>query len=389
MRTPQSGLSLSCIWFSIVAAMATLATTAVTAYAKGGAAASWGENYHGQLGMIYRDRREESPVGVEGLTNITAIAAGADVNIALLGNGTLASWGGNDFGQLGNDGYKANWELGKSHVVVSELTGVHAVAASRTDALALLENGTVKAWEGNQYGQLGDGKGGFEGETGENQRVPKTVNGLTGVVAVASGGASNYALLENGTVMAWGSNTRGQLGIAWPKECQKHNTPGCGAHECKTEAGMELCSTTPQLVMAGKKPLDEVVAVSAGQTAAYALLKDGHAMSWGSDAEGKLGQPGIEPTPSDDEFIAPGTVMRSGTEALANVEEVSAGYSHVLARLEDGEVVGWGDNQKGQLGARSESECNKTPCDRTATPIDGLERVTARAVSAGASTASC
>jgi alpha-tubulin suppressor-like RCC1 family protein len=330
--------------------VAVLAWTAASAHAEGSAAVAWGENWHGQLGAFFRSTREETPIPVEGLTNIESVAAAESFNLALLSDGTVASWGGNVYGQLGNNGYKANWELGKSHVQVSGLSGVKAIAAANTHALALLHDGTVRTWGSNQYGQLGNGKGGFEAATGQNQRLPKTVEGLTHVSAIAAGGPSNYALLENGTVMAWGGNAKGQLGVAWPEKCQTRNSPGCGQYECRTEIGNQLCSPTPALVMtAANRPLSEVVAISAGGQAAYALLKDGGVVSWGANLKGELGQAGVEPGPRN-KFRPPGPVMRSSAQALTNVAEISSGHDHALARITSGEVVGWGDNSDGELG---------------------------------------
>ncbi len=340
-------LLCSCALLVIAAA---LASAPASAHAEGGAAAAWGENWHGQLGAFFRSQREESPIPVEGLTGITSIAAASSFNLALLSDGTVASWGGNIYGQLGNNGYKANWELGRSHVQVTGLSGVKAIAAANEHALALMRDGTVRAWGNNQSGQLGDGKGGFEPATGQNQRVPKTVEGLTHVAAIAAGGPSNYALLDNGTVMAWGNNAKGQLGVDWPEKCQARNAPGCGAYECLTEVGNELCSPRPALVMiAPKRPLTEVVAISAAQEATYALLKNGEVVSWGSNLKGELGQVGVQTGPHN-RFRPPGRVMRSSTRALTNVAEISAGYDHVLARLNSGEVVGWGNNEDGELG---------------------------------------
>ncbi len=384
-------LSLSCVWLPIVAAMAILAATPAAGYAsEGHAAVSWGENWHSQLGTFYRNTREESPVPVEGLTNVTAIASGGSFSLALQGNGKVASFGGNGYGQLGDAGYKASWELGKSHVAVGELSGVSAISAADEHALALLANGTVMAWGNNEYGELGDGKGGFEEATGQNERSPKTVEGLKGVIAIASGGPSNFALLANGTVMAWGSNAKGQLGIEWPETCEKLRTPGCGSYECKTETGTELCSTRPLPVMRAKEtPLGEVAAIAAGGEAAYALLRDGRVISWGSNQRGQLGQVGIETGPHG-KFIPPGKVMRSSSEPLEDVKEVSAGYSHVLARLADGQIFGWGNDERGELGGTGPGPpelCLKHAealCFTLARPIRALRRATVEAVSAGA-----
>jgi alpha-tubulin suppressor-like RCC1 family protein len=355
---------------------ALLASSTASAHAEGSAAVAWGENWHGQLGAFFRSPHEESPIPVEGLPGIRSVVAAGSFNLAVLSDGTVASWGGNVYGQLGNNGYKANWELGKSHVQVSGLSGVKAVAAANTHALALMSDGTVRAWGSNQSGQLGNGKGGFEAATGQNQRVPKIIEGLTRVMTIASGGPSNYALLEDGTIMAWGNNARGQLGVAWPEKCQTRNSPGCGQYECRTEVGNELCSPTPAPVMtSAKKPLSEVIAISAGGEAAYALLKNGEVASWGSNLKGELGQVGVETGPHNN-FRPPGRVMRSSTQPLTNVAEISAGHNHVLARLKSGEVVGWGNNADGELGETGPAAAEicqvhhpELSCVKTAQPI--------------------
>jgi alpha-tubulin suppressor-like RCC1 family protein len=367
---------LGFVVLGLVAAAAILAATPTPGYALGGAAVSWGENYHGQLGTFYRDGREESPVAVEGLNNIVVTAD----SIALLSDGTVASWGGNQYGQLGNGGFKATWELGKSHVAVSGLTKVKAISNANEHSLALLEDGTVKAWGNNQYGQLGNGTGGFEEETKENQRIPKTVQGLTGVKAIASGGGSNYALLSNGTVMAWGSNTKGQLGIEWPVECQAHNTPGCEQLECRTETGRELCSTRPHtVVMANNTPLKEVIAIAASQDAGYALLKSGVVMSWGGNGRGELGQ-----GETAKKFVPPGSVVTTTNEPVKSVSEIDAGYDHVLIRLKNGKVMGWGDAEKGALGKEPKTaECGKALCFKRAKTIAGLPKQVQQVVGGG------
>jgi alpha-tubulin suppressor-like RCC1 family protein len=334
------------LWLLPGAVMTLFAAMPQAGYAASGGAVSWGENSHGQLGTIYKSQREEAPVAVEGLNNVTAIADAASFNLALLSNGTVESWGGNIYGQLGNGGHKANWELGKSHVAVAELSGVRSIAAANEHALALLENGTVKAWGNNMYGQLGNGVGGI-GTTSESQRVPQTVHGLTNVIGIASGGGSNYALLANHTVMAWGNNTKGQLGIG-----------KLGPSYCETETGKgeraEACSTTPlQVVTAKGKPLERVAAVYAGDAAGYAVLENGRVMSWGSNLKGQLGQLGVE-AGFHAKNIPPGEVMRSNREALSGVVAIAAGANHALALLKTGQVP---------------------------TPVTGLERVSA--ISAG------
>jgi len=56
-------------------------------------------------------------------------------------------------------------------VVVDGLTGAVSVATSGTHACALLEDGSVKCWGNNDYGQLGDG-------TRTSSLIPVTVADL-------------------------------------------------------------------------------------------------------------------------------------------------------------------------------------------------------------------
>ena len=80
-----------------------------------------------------------------------------------------------------------------------------AIAAGRSNTLALSSDGTVWAWGYNGYGQLGNG--GIQ-----NQSIPAQVNNLTDVVAIAAGEYHSLAIKSDGTIWAWGNNAQGQLG---------------------------------------------------------------------------------------------------------------------------------------------------------------------------------
>ena len=125
---------------------------------------------------------------------------------------------------------------------VTGLSGVVAIAAGAEHSLALLNNGTVMAWGNNEQGELGNG-------TTTNTAVPVAVTGLSHVVAIAAGGYHSLALLENGTVMAWGENEYGQLGNG-----------SSTAPECGPPGEQEICSATPVEV----KGLSETKGIAAG-----------------------------------------------------------------------------------------------------------------------------
>ena len=72
-------------------------------------------------------------------------------------------------------------------------------------SLAVLRDGTVRAWGWNGTGTLGDG-------TLVDRPSPVAVRGLTHVRSAAAGPYHGLAVLMDGTVRAWGWNGVGNLG---------------------------------------------------------------------------------------------------------------------------------------------------------------------------------
>jgi alpha-tubulin suppressor-like RCC1 family protein len=125
---------------------------------------------------------------VGALTGITAIAAGDDHSLALAADGSLWAWGGNSTGQLG-DGTTTRR---RTPVLVSTPTGFSGVVAIRGGdgfSLALLADGTVWAWGTNSSGQVGDGT------AAGVRRTPVRVRGLSGIGVIGSGDSHALAAL--------------------------------------------------------------------------------------------------------------------------------------------------------------------------------------------------
>ncbi|HXP38590.1 MAG TPA: hypothetical protein VN817_12570, partial [Solirubrobacteraceae bacterium] len=180
-----------------------------------GTVMSWGAGTEGQLGDG-KFGKSLTPVAVKGLSGVTAIAAGEEFALARLSNGTVMSWGSNANAQLGvptetrsaGEGETEEVEVLHSDVPlpVQQLSGVTAIAAGDDHALALLGDGEVSAWGANGAGQLG------RGSEGGTSNLPTVVPGLGGVTAIAAGAHHSLALLSGGSVLAWGYNPDGQLG---------------------------------------------------------------------------------------------------------------------------------------------------------------------------------
>ncbi len=161
---------------------------------------AWGNNSALQLGMetktkVVKEGEEEFveeeeqpensdiPVPVQTLTGATAVAAGTEHSLALLGDGEVMAWGGNSDGQLGRG---TQGGATSRPAAVSDLSGVTAIAAGAEHSLALLSGGTVVGWGYNPDGQLGD-------NSNLNSSVPVAVAGLGGVVGVSGGGAHSLS----------------------------------------------------------------------------------------------------------------------------------------------------------------------------------------------------
>lgn len=229
------------------------------------------------------------------------------------------AWGEDNSGQLG-DG-KSETEHEKP-VRVENITNAVAVAAGEAHAVALLSNGKVMAWGNNGYGQLGNGT------SGNTSDEPVEVKGLPSnerVVAVAAGGNSSYAVINNGTVMAWGDNGRGQLGD--------------GSTNNSDEAVPVLC--TAGATPCSGSDLTEVTAVKAGWLHAIALLKGGGIASWGSNEHGQLGTESYE---ASERAVA---VKNLGGEA----EGIGSGPFKSFAIMKTGSVKWWG--AAGDSGGRT------------------------------------
>lgn len=164
---------------------------------------SWGKNKRGQLGdgtVIARN----APVQVANITAGTQIAAGERNGYVLSPDGIVDSWGDNSSGQLGF----GNRDLASATMPgrVAGLSGITQISGGGFHALALRSDGTVAAWGRDTDGQLGDGAPVAE------QDAPVTVSGLSGITQVAAGFDFSLALRSNGTLMSWGANFDGELG---------------------------------------------------------------------------------------------------------------------------------------------------------------------------------
>jgi len=253
---------------------------------------------------------------------IVSMATGSGFSLALLRGGSVWSVGSNALGQLG-DGTttdRTTW--------AQVLTGVTQIATADALGMALMNDGTIRTWGDNSDGQLGDGS------TVANNPTPVTVSGITNATQIATGWASNYALLNDGTVRAWGNNDEGQLGN-----------------------GTTTGSAVP-VVVTNSRPVSQI---SAGSYSGYARLDNGQLEAWGNNNRGRLGNGQ--------------TTNSTSPVAVSNITtatQVVGGGTCAYAVLNDGSVMSWGGNEQGQLGNGTTDYASATA---TPQPVNGLQNV--------------
>ena len=128
-------------------------------------------------------------------------------SLVLKADGTLWTFGHNEYGQLGTTTNNGTDRPEPNPDPV--LTDVAAIAAAGHHSLALKTDGTLWTFGYNQYGQLGTAT---NSGTGTPNPTPTQI--LTDVAAIAAGVYLSLALKTDGTLWTFGNNFDGQLGTA-------------------------------------------------------------------------------------------------------------------------------------------------------------------------------
>ena len=262
----------------------------------------WGRNVIGQLGNGYTSTTHEpTKVDTSGeLHNkiVSQISAGMEHTCAVTSDGGAYCWGGNGYGQLGNND-QPNRSLLPAVVDTSgELNNkaVWQIAAGRYfTCAAATDNVTLESqaycWGRNEYGQLGnDGL--------DDSPIPVAVdtngvlNGLTikQIVATSSNiySSSACAIASDDKAYCWGRNDRGRLGD-----------------------GTANNSSIPVAVDTSRVLADkDIKQISAGGTHTCAVTIDDWAYCWGYNAFSQLGN-GTASTSYFPMEVAPGEASQN------------------------------------------------------------------------------
>ncbi|KAL0450427.1 UNVERIFIED_CONTAM: PH, RCC1 and FYVE domains-containing protein 1 [Sesamum latifolium] len=327
----------------------------------------WGYNQSGQTGRRCKEGNLRIPRQLPpdlfgcasgGNSRWLDIACGREHTAAVASDGSLFTWGANEYGQLGDGTEKGRKYPKKVKSLQSEFVISVSCGANCTAAIAEpRENDgsmpTRRLWiwgqnQGSNCPRL------FWGDFTPN----------TAVRQVSCGAVHVVALSEDGLLQAWGYNEYGQLGRGITCEGLQ------GARVIKGYA--RFLDEAPELV--------KIVQVSCGEYHTAAISEEGEVYTWGLGSMGQLGHCSLQ---SGDKELLPRRVValdgiaikdiacggvhtcaltekgalyawggvRLGSWALAlklGVQLVCCGHSHTLISTKEGRIYGWGYNSYGQ-----------------------------------------
>lgn len=229
---------------------------------------AWGRNSDRQLGNATSDPYSVTPVQVQELSGIVAIAAGWHHGLALKHDGTVYAWGYNLDGCLGNNTTSEE----ESTPVAASISGVVAISADLYQSFALKSDGNVYAWGDNDYGQLGD-------NSRTDKLVPTYLGTLSNVKEVKACEFHGLALKADGSVQAWGENEQGALG--------DNNSP------------------YDSLVPVATSGLSNQFALGTGRSQGFSIGANGVLNAWGDNSTSQLGDGGTTNSPVPIEVVFP------------------------------------------------------------------------------------
>ena len=144
---------------------------------------------------------------------IVQVAAGCHHGAAVTDSGQLFTWGRNNSGQCGVGAAGGAGDCVLTATLVAALEGRHVafvVCGQAHTCAALVDDGSVYAFGANGKGQLGTG-------SNDDQLAPVRLAcvELSGVFIVGGAAGSDYTILvsDGGVAFAMGGNTYGQLGL--------------------------------------------------------------------------------------------------------------------------------------------------------------------------------
>ncbi|KAK2369548.1 hypothetical protein QL285_082676 [Trifolium repens] len=268
---------------------------------------------------IFRPRLVESLKGIP----CKQVAAGLNFTVFLTRQGHVYTCGTNSHGQLGHGDAQDRPSPKKIEFLGKVVGPIVQVAAGPSYILSVTEDGSVYSFGSGGNFCLGHGEQ-------HDELLPRLIqkfrrNG-THIVQVSAGDEHAVALDSNGFVYTWGKGYCGALGH-----------------------GDEIEKTRPELLSSLKNHL--AVQVCARKRKTFVLLDSGLVYGFGSMGFGSLGFLDRKLT---DKILKPRILNSLRSH---HVSQISTGLYHTAVVTNRGQIFGFGDNERAQLGHDTLREC--------------------------------
>jgi alpha-tubulin suppressor-like RCC1 family protein len=247
----------------------------------------------------------ERKVRVTEKKGIKGIAASHDNIFVLHFNGKVQVWGNNEFGQL------CTGKKDPVHKLTNiNISNISEIAPGKDHTILRTYDGKLFSCGKNMFGQLGD-------NTRNNAPSPVEVWGMEHIISISAGDDHSGAISASNDIFAWGLNEDKQLGLL-------------------SDNYKEL----PQEIM----DIENIIQISFGENHSLAMGIDGAVYSWGNNEYGQLGN---------------GMKNKFGKVTLIGVSDakyIFAGSKYSVVVNKNGDLVGFGNNKKSQLGIEAQRE---------------------------------
>ncbi|KAL1458179.1 hypothetical protein WDU94_008348 [Cyamophila willieti] len=292
-----------------------------------------GQGDVGQLGLGPDIMEKGTFTPVPNLDNVVEIAVGGMHTVCLTEDGKVYTWGCNDEGALGREA-EGDSEFEPQPVDLPKRAV--QISAGDSHTVALLEDGTVFAW-----GSFRDSHGSMGLKGAGIQKTPVQLSGVGGITKICSG-ADHFAMLTSrGTVLTVGCPEQGQLGRVTQRSASRNARRG-------------MTFLEPGEVVVKRKQIDDVYT---GVYNTFITSKDSiHA--FGLNNYFQLGDSETQAEP-DDPANASNTcyftphLIKSLSEKKWTA--LATGQHHSLALNAEGKIYSFGRHDYGRLGLKNVS----------------------------------
>lgn len=252
------------------------------------------------------------------------VATGLSFTMFLTRQGHVYTCGMNTHGQLGH-GDTLDQPTPRIVEHLKDVGFVVQIAAGPSYALAVTDDGTLYSFGSGSNFCLGHGEQ-------QTETHPRPIQSFkrkgTHVLCVSAGDEHVVALDSSGFVYTWGKGYCGALGH-----------------------GDEIDKTSPQLLSSLKDHL--AVQVCASKRKTFVLVDSGSVYAFGWMGFGSLG---LTDRGVSDKVLKPRML-----ESLwpHHISQISTGLYHTVVITNNGQILGFGDNERAQLGHETMRACLK------------------------------